>query len=268
VVDDEFGVNGNFRIAEIEKEFHMASGEQTFIEVTDLTKMCINAPYLLRTSEKALYDSYIGVDNYGKLVHFPDTAALTAWLLKTQTYFDSFVRLDTEIWNIIKFGENSYATATTESGLPACKLYVEEDNHYASIKSKTAFWGNTKWRITFKAKASTNSLIELKFGLDAITPDLDYLWLRFNNGTLYAESYGDGGLKQENLGSLDMTSYRRLQIERLSSSSLKFYVDDVFKKEITQNISTSDMGHFSSLRALEDATKTCYIRSITAQELI
>jgi len=69
IVDDQFGINGNYRLMGFEKEFDSErKGERTILEICDLTHM-FNASQILQSGEEHLYESMIGVDNSGDFVY-------------------------------------------------------------------------------------------------------------------------------------------------------------------------------------------------------
>jgi len=276
VVDDEFSVDGNYRISSIERWFDAERVETTRIGITNISKLTLNGPYLLDPGEKAIIDGYMGVDELGKIVHFTDSRALTSWLIKRHVFHDSFEKIDGDVWT--KTGTGTVA-ASKESGLPCAEFTTTGGGtSYAKLETTNAYWGNAKWRLNMKLKLSTADNISLEFGA--------YYWLNAdNNGRIYFYYYDlgatrylkahcqhwvggvGGGTLVEITPTPDMTAYHEFMCERVGANKAHFWIDGEMVKEITTNITTWDMPYRLELTEQEAAVKKCYIRAITAQAL-
>jgi len=265
VVDDDFDVDGDYRISSIERWFDAEHVETTRLGITNISKLTLNGPYLLEPGEKAIIDSYMGVDELGKIHHFADTRTLTQWLIK-HVFHESFEKVDTDIWTEAGTGT---IIATSEGGLPCVKFTTPAAGAgFCSLKSTTAYWGNANWQLCIKMKTNTND--KILFMIGAHITDDDYMAFYYDKdvATVFrAICVASASGTSVDLTPVDFTSYHEFLIERLSASKACFWIDGVLQATITTDVPSTDMQYCLYFQENEAVAKEGYIRSITAQEI-
>jgi len=278
-VDDDFDVDGNYRVSSIERWFDSRRVETTRIGITDISKLTLNGPYLLNPGEKSLIDAYMGVDELGKIVHFPDTRTVTEWFIKRHFFHDSFEKIDTDVWTKT-LDAGCTIEATIEGGLPCAQFHVSNVAlRLADLKTQYAYWGNTKWELATRLKLSTDTYIYAMWGAYRFV-DVDNYWYIFfaydedagGDGEFHISccsvTGGVGGISGEVITPTpDVTQYHNFKLNRLSATKCHFFIDDTVVATVTNNVPSEDLHFYIRLRTEEAATKDLYLRSITAQEL-
>jgi len=275
IVDDEMGVDGTYRITEIDKSFDVEKGEETIIEFTDLTKINVNAPYILKTGEQYLYDTLMGVDNYGKLVHASDTRTLLKILLESQIFFDPFYDIDTSIWEISTRGASSSVTATIDDGLAVARLHAEgTDVSFpdASLKTTITPVSDIEWILSVRAKVPYTTYFQCHLrGNNSVTGENVGFFMSESAGgspTLQAVCTSTSGSTSIIISGIDITQYHNYKIYRKSSTEVRFYIDDILKTTVTTNIPTSNMNYLFYIKSLDNTAgvyKELYLRTVNAQ---
>jgi len=268
VADDEFGVDGNYRVFWIGRSVDATRAETTKIGITNVSKLTLNGPYLLNPGEQKLINACMGVDEFGKIHHLPDTSSLTTFLVTRQLFHDSFAEINTGIWEKSLTGAASDVTASVEDGLPCAKFVTDANtNDHATLQTINAHWGNSghNWRFATLLKTSSDSNIRVRFqAYDPATADM--IEFRFMNGTLYAHCWEPPDHSDATIGAMSFSSqYRKLMFEKFGTTKVNFYVDDVLEATLTTYIPTTNLKILLHAETLTTASKEMYARHVVAQ---
>jgi len=272
IEDDRVGINGDYRIAEIEREYNNKTGEQTIITFTNVTRINTNLDDLIGTLKSTIKNVITAIDNYGRTRYYLDPSTLPIEVVKKHIFFDTFDRFDTNIWEEV-INQGSVST-TIDDGLPAIKLTTNAANgDGVGIQTKNAAWqGNLKWKFLMKCRQSSmGTAIKTLFGMHlkvvAEIYGAYFVWIP-SGETLKAYVYtGTTSYSTTISDPPDMTEYHLYGIET-GDNKTYFYIDDELKA-ILNHVppSTQNLKVRAEVTTYESAAKKLWIRAVAVQEV-
>jgi len=136
------------------------------------------------------------------------------------------------------------------------------------VASTNSYWGDTAWCLRAKIKVDNNSDARAVFA--AFTDGTNRIYFEFGTPDaqhLYCITEDAGSETSEDLGVVDLTTYKELRIDRLSGSKVNFYVDGILEISITTNVPTTAMSYLLQISTSSNQQRTMYVRPVVAMEL-
>lgn len=225
VVDRILDIDVDLRIAEIRRIVNMR-GEQTFLTLTNLTKINTNAPFILKPEEETL---------------FRETLRATDAIQQTKQYprFERYILLGESL-------DGYTITTDQDSSILAGKNYVEMKcgtvaNFGCQLESpvNVNLEKNPRFKARIKKTYNNRSFTTIDL-IDAATPTNGFGFLFDQNGDVYVRwTRGSTGYSQQ-IGTYIANTIYTIETVYEFEKQLKFYLDGTLTT-ITANLPLTDM---------------------------